>query len=506
MKREIHLLIAAVVAAASLLVGCDKTPKPSGEGKKLSASVESIEFDVAGGSQEIKIDASSGLGWTVSSDADWVSLSPKMGTGLGTVLVSAGANASYAPLSATLTVSAEGAEPVKIAVSQASADAPAADALKLKTVNCYYAGDYWGTDGKLDDVYFEMTDMTAGADGKLQGPGTAIMIDVNIAASSFENFSIEGTYTPSSLDTPVNKGTFNVDAKGEVSPTYVISLSADGIQTRKDAVGGKLSIVKSGTSYIFDLLLTFGDGTQIKAVYSGEIKVYNDSVKCNSTLSSNVAPEYKSARGTFGSWGQEGMSADYLILNLIGDTSAENCEYLMLTLDVSPSAWNEGKIEGSYKIIEKSVDEIYTSEMVPGTAIPGYLSQDSAGNVGLGGSWYYSIATVSGQSQLSSMAPFTSGTVNVKRDGETFELTYSFVDDNPLTPHTVSGSYTGPINFTNLKGGTTPEPTPDPDPDPKPDPDPTPDPEPDPDPTPDKPLKDLLAGANLVGFTEGGRW
>ena len=336
MKREIHLLIAAsVVVAASLFVGCDKTVKPSDDGKKeLSVNVESVEFDIAGGSKEIQIDASSGLGWNMSSDAEWVSVSPKMGTGLGTVLVSAGANASYTPLAAVLTVSADGVEPMKINVSQASSDAPAADALRLKTVNCYYAGDYWGTDGKLDDVYFEMTDMTADATGNLQGPGVAIMIDVNIAASSYENFSIEGTYTPSSLDTPINKGTFNVDAKGDVSPTYVISLSTDGAQTRKDAVGGKLSIVKSGTNYIFDILLTFGDGTQLKAVYNGEIKVYNDSVTSSSTLTSNISPEYRSARGTFGSWGQEGMSADYLILNLVGDTSSANCEYLMLTLDV----------------------------------------------------------------------------------------------------------------------------------------------------------------------------
>lgn len=500
MKKMV--VFAAFAAVACLFAGCDKTPAASGEGaKKLSVSVGSIGFEIAGGSEEVEINASSGLGWSISSDREWIKVSPEIGTGIGTVLVSAEANASYETRTATLTVTAEGVEPVGITVTQTAAPAPSEDAIKLKTVNCYYAGDFWGTDGKLDDVYFEMTDMSVDAEGKVKGPGTAICLDINVAAATFSTFSIDGTYLPSALDMPVDRGTFNVDAAGEISPTYVNEVDENGSATRKDAVGGKVTIVKSGGSYIMDIELTFKDGTSLTAYYDGPVTIYDDTVDCKSTLTGDISVSFGSAKGTFSSWGVDGIASDALVMNFSGDGDAELCDYMTLTLNVAKSAWNDGNIAGTYEIIAKSIEEIYTSELVPGTAIPGYMSNSGDGNVSLGGGWYYSLAKIGEQSQIAGMAPFVSGTVKIEGGAGNSTVTFTFVDDNPATPHTVSGKYTGPIVLTNQGGGTV-----DPDPKPEPDPEPDPDPDPDPKPDPDRPLIDIVAGAGLGQFTDGGRW
>lgn len=511
MKTTTKLISFFVAAAALLTTACDKTIKPAGDGKTLSVATEIITFDIAGGSKDLEINASSGLGWSVSKDADWVNVSPAIGSGIGTVIVSAGANTGYETRTATLTVSAEGVEPKKIAVSQASVTAPSGDAIQLKTVNCYYAGDYWDTDGKLDDVYFEMTDMIIGADGKTQGSGTAICIDVNVAAATFDTFSIEGTYTPSSALTPTQKNTFNVDATGDVSPTYIYEVDENGTQTRKDAVGGKMTIVKSGENYMISLELTFLDKTSLKAVYNGKVTFRDDTTGGNSTLTESITTSYVSATGSFTSWGVEGITSDALVLKFTGDAGQNPCDYMTLTLNVAKTAWNTGNVDGTYKVIEKGIDEIFLDELVPGTAIPGYLTKGNSGNVSLGGGWYYALAKIDNQSQIAGMAPFTAGTVTISGSGsDNCTISYTFVDDNTATPHTVSGKYTGKLNLTNVGGGST-DPTDPTDPD-KPDPDPdNPDPDkPDPDkPGPDepaKPLIDIIAGGNLGQFTDGGRW
>lgn len=95
------------------------------------------------------------------------------------------------------------------------------------------------------------------------------------------------------------------------------------------------------------------------------------------------------------------------------------------------------------------------------------------------------------------MAPFTSGTLKIEHEGDTYTITYSFTDDNLATPHTISGKYTGTVILTNVEGEKPDPEKPDPE---KPDPD-----KPDPD-EPAKPLIDLIAGGNLGQFTDGGRW
>lgn len=72
--------------------------------------------------------------------------------------------------------------------------------------------------------------------------------------------------------------------------------------------------------------------------------------------------------------------------------------------------------------------------------------------------------TATARRNWAAWAPFTSGRVVIARDGESYTVDYQFVDDNETTPHAITGTYTGPITFTNLGGGTEPDPGPGPDP------------------------------------------
>ena len=497
MKTARRILAFLVAAATVLTAACNKTEKKTEEKKSLSVLSESISFDNVGGTKELEVNASSGCHWSVSSDAGWIKLSPTVGKGNGSVTVTADANVQYEMRTGTIIVASEGLPDVNVSVTQAPAEDPEDDAVIFKTVNCYYAGDFWGTEGKLDDVYLEMTDMHISEDGNVKGPGIVLSLDLNVAAATFDTFTIEGAFTPNSALPPTQKGTFNVDAKGDTSPTYILECDENGGNTRKDIVGGNVTIRKSGDTYSMEMEFTFPDETSLKIVFNGTVNFYDDTNNGNSTLKENITPSFTDVTGEFASWGQDGVTSDVLVLNFSGDEAQNPRDYMTMFLNVPKTAWKSGDIDGEYTIIEKDINEILVSDLVPGTAIPGYLSKDKDNNPVLGGGWYYSRASIEGQSQLANMAPFTSGSLKIERKGDTYTITYSFVDDNVATPHTISGTYTGTVKLTNVEGETPDPEKPDPD---KPDPD-----KPDPD-EPAKPLIDLIAGGNLGQFTDGGRW
>lgn len=202
MKTTRRILAFLVAAATVLTAACNKTEKKTEEKKSLSVLSESISFDNVGGTKELEVNASSGCHWSVSSDADWIKLSPTVGKGNGAVTVTADANVQYEMRTGTIIVASEGLPDVNVSVTQAPAEEPEDDAVILKTVNCYYAGDFWDTDGKLDDVYLEMTDMHISEDGNVKGPGIVLSLDLNVAAATFDTFTIEGTFTPNSALPP----------------------------------------------------------------------------------------------------------------------------------------------------------------------------------------------------------------------------------------------------------------------------------------------------------------
>ena len=89
---------------------------------KLSASATSLAFAAAKESKTFQI--TSNLGWTISSDASWLTIPSPSGTNSRAVVVTAATNTSASVRTATVTVSGTGVSPQVITVTQAGASGP----------------------------------------------------------------------------------------------------------------------------------------------------------------------------------------------------------------------------------------------------------------------------------------------------------------------------------------------------------------------------------------------
>ena len=99
-KKHTALQAAAVFAAGLLLFSCDKTQQAT----ELSVNEKAANFEASGGDKSITV--TSNADWTVSCPADWVTVSPKAGSGNGTIKITVPANETFDVRSADITVAA----------------------------------------------------------------------------------------------------------------------------------------------------------------------------------------------------------------------------------------------------------------------------------------------------------------------------------------------------------------------------------------------------------------
>lgn len=474
----------AVLAASIVASSCDKPVKvePDKPVKStLKANVAEISFDAAGGSQNIMI-VGDDVQWHASADADWIAIEPESGVGNTIVAVKAAENESVFDRNAVITVSGDEFEPFTVSVAQKKSDIVPDNTMVLKYAEAYYAGDYWDTGGKLDNVYLNLTDMEVTGNG-IAYPGTIFVIDLNIPATTFGKVNLAGAYSASTAFPPTKAYTFNAD---EIS--RMVEYDANGSQSKSlYATGGSMTISQTGLNVNIDLTLTFDGADDIHAVYSGEMAIYDDSKTYFSTLTGNVAPVLTSAQGTFYKY-QNGPADIYaLSLSLFGDTSSSPVDNVIFMLNVDAATQQNGAIEGVYTLAEGD------SGIKKNTVVAGSIQMNSAGEVEFVGSWYRQFIYDGAQYQYSAFAPFTLGQLVITREGSTYTLKYGFNDDNVLSPNSIGGTYTGAITFTNLGngGGNDPDNPDNPD---KPDV-----------PTP-KPGVDITSGGKLGSWITGGRW
>lgn len=481
-----------VLLALTLLMGAcsdgsdvdtpDPTPEPPAPVPSLSVAPEALAFKAEGETLELSVTAKD-VDWKATTDAAWLTITGGSGSGNATVTVKAEPNTAPTPLSATIVFAGEGVDPVNVAVTQAATFDPG-QAAALTHAEAYWAGDYWDTAGTLNDLYIILTDMPM-QNGALTYPGKIIQLDLNIPATTFDKVEtvVAGSYAPSYTLTPLQRYTFNSD---EVSYIWDYDASGSKIATHY-TTGGSVTIARTADGYTIDLDLTMDDNTTYKARFAGRMVFYDDTVKHLSTLDRSIQPTLTQAGGTFYQYSDATIAARALELTFYGDPTQSKYDNMILMLNVDPQAQKEGAIEGTYNVIEKSIDKIGTSDLAKGTVVPGYLTKDDHDELLFGGSWYRLLANINGEAQLGGMAPFKSGRVVIARNGESYTVDYQFVDDNEETPHAIAGTYTGPIAFTNLSGGTEPDPGPGPGPDPK-------------------PGVDVSTGGQLSQWKPGGRW
>lgn len=481
----------AVLAAALVASACDdkktEIPEPEPAKPSLKANVAEVSFDADGGSENIMI-VGDDVQWHASADADWITVTPESGVGNTIVAVAAEPNATAFDRSAVVTIAGDEFESFAVSVAQAKSDVVSDDTMILQYAEAYYAGDYWDTGGKLDNVYLNLTDMAVTNNG-IAYPGSIIILDLNIPATSLSSVNLTGTYSPSKSITPTAAYTFNAD---EVS--RVIEYNANGSQSKWSyATGGSITVSHTGTTCNIDLTLTFADAEDLHAVYSGQLPIFDDSQTYYSTLTGDVAPVLTSAQGTFYKYENGPADIYALSLSLFGNTSSSPVDNVIFMINVDAAAQKDGAIEGVYTLSEGD-SSIGGSSVKKNTVVAGSLQQNSAGEIEFYGSWYRQFVYDGTQYQYGAFAPFTLGQLVITRDGSTYTLKYGFNDDNLLSPNSIGGTYTGPITFTNLGGGDNPD---------NPD---NPDKPVDPDLPAPKPGVDVSSDGKLGSWLTGGRW
>jgi len=110
---------ALVTVSASGLVSQVVMVTQSPAATSLSASPVTLTVGAAAGSSAT-LHVVSNAAWTIASDQSWITVTPSSGTGNGTVSVTAAANTVALSRIATLTISAAGAEPQKVTVTQSA--------------------------------------------------------------------------------------------------------------------------------------------------------------------------------------------------------------------------------------------------------------------------------------------------------------------------------------------------------------------------------------------------
>ena len=144
---------------------------------ELELDTESLSFTKDGGSSTVSV--TSNTDWTVSDDADWLTVSAQSGKGNGSVTVTAAANTTYETRTATITVTA-GTVTKNISVTQDAAERK----YKIKSAVSYAANL---TDGKKYMIFF--------ADGTNIQPYCWKVNDNNSVEKASASYSIGQEYT-----------------------------------------------------------------------------------------------------------------------------------------------------------------------------------------------------------------------------------------------------------------------------------------------------------------------
>jgi ligand-binding sensor domain-containing protein len=118
--------------ATIIIIGSGKsdTVTVTQEGVKI-LSVSPINQDVSYEVGDTTFSISSNTGWTISDDADWLTVSPISGNGDGTITVSYTANILATSRVATITISGTGANSQSVTVTQLITSDPSLDDLKV---------------------------------------------------------------------------------------------------------------------------------------------------------------------------------------------------------------------------------------------------------------------------------------------------------------------------------------------------------------------------------------
>lgn len=444
--KKILYLFAACLTAVTLSVSCDKnggnTPQePGGDNDaapELTLVSEAemqigheggdfeIEYSIENPAEDGKVIAA------VDGDADWC-------TGFdtsveGTVRFSVAQNGRE-PRECSVLVTYEYADTALTVSVRVAQDARLYDyQVKAEHVSgIYYGGQHTISPNTEMEYWLYFSDLGFDKDGEPLAGGMYYTLVLYSKKPADFNAPAPpaGTYT---------LNTESLTDQWTISSTYSEFYSTDDNGTVSDRLSftdAKVVITENEGEYAYTITLTDEGGKTHQVTYAGPVSLENQAgVDALSTLEDDLDLNLEDAvmRGYFrGGNLVQGVTA-WTISMWPSDNSSTWC-YQLYILCRNDVTFDDGIPAGTY--------EVGTSNE-PGTMVSGYIDDDGW----ICGNWAYDIL----YNEDLPRGPMTAGTVKIEREESTGIYTFTFdcVDDNPETPHAITGTISGVPSFTDI--------------------------------------------------------
>lgn len=422
----------------------DPTPPPTTD-KSLSVDKTEVSFDADGTQTQTFEITSEGVTWVVTPLDSWVTATPSSGRGNATITVTAEKNTTGAERMSGVDIAATDVDPVTVTVKQAAGEKvdPDPSATPMTLAEGVYMGNI---SDNVAIMQLTFSDMSVDSEGYLIPPGKVIYLTIAVEGTLEEGVVLAGDYYGKydeiSLDNPqVGDVVIALQQGNQVEPLCFYTELEAGVEEPtvdenvleadlkiRNLSENKLSVTFSGKSR---------SGISFAGTYEGEIPLYVQEEESLSTLTGDQTPELIGADGAYMEYGG-GLSMGFI--QFVGDMQTEPFDILSVYMLLRNEDAAKGP-EGSYTV---SMDE------KAGAIIPGTIYQGSTM-----ASWFVKGRTSDdeGSIMFEEGGPVMSGTMTIVKNDSGYTATYTFYDD-AAEPHKISGTYTGPISWSDVNGAT----------------------------------------------------
>jgi len=304
---------------------------------------------------------------------------------------------------------------------------PGQDTYSLKAKALYNGEVYDGSDDYTLYLYYgEYLD-----NGDFKTVGTEMVFEI-LTKKTGEMVLTPGTYKCTGTEFKPGYFLEGLEEDGTVFPSYLYrQYDNNGDYSLELVTGGELSISGSGSDYHIRASFSTASNSFL-CEYTGEIPVYDNrqaevpkevemkditkvvALDCGQVWDGIECTDYR----------------DWILYFYDKDASSTN-EYTCVEI------LTQEKVKGSLPDMKltKVVQVGNPQDFVPGVIIGGYTEEDNSA----WGTWYCK----GGYAYYAA----TKGSLDVKRSGSDYTLTFDFVDEDETYGGTFKGSYTGPVEF-----------------------------------------------------------
>lgn len=298
-------------------------------------------------------------------------------------------------------------------------------------------GDYYSTsrvkDGSTEFILvLSNALLTGGAmDPEIGGAGRLVFLDLYAQMSAARKGILpDGTYKF------IGEGVEPSIRTCSAANTFIMSADQSGQPEEGsglDVKSGSVVVTSSGTNYTITVDFVLTNNKTFSCTYTGPITFVEQDYVI-STLTADYVVPVAPYPATF-VWVPDGykIGADVWIIQMLPKIPGMSDDGMQFELACPKGKFADGIPLGTYTV---GIPETYNGELCIN---PGWIIDEGAQAGNLSGTWYIGGF---GSEGLTRLAPATSGTATVSKDGDKYTVEFEFLDD-AVKPHTFSGTWTG---------------------------------------------------------------